>query len=179
MGIEGLSWVKNNNYLSLQLFEIFHLWVLNLNSPQSVSILDLRNVFVVQTNDIQWFLFLSQFSLPLTWKSINIVRRISVMVTNLFWACLCSSSNWFCRFRTCWLDSSFKVTCWEQSLSVAIMMIPLLQLLLILITLVFSGELNFIRWFLDGSSSDGHRFQKLSDAFCNHCLKATITDLRI
>ena len=65
--------------------------------------------------------FYLTFHFLLIWKSSNIVRRISVMVTNLFWACLCSSSNWFCRFRTCWLDSSFKVTCWEQSPSVAIM----------------------------------------------------------
>ena len=65
-GLKG--WVKftviKRINIILQLFEIFHLWVLNLNSPQSVSILDLRNVFVVQTNDIQWFLFISQFSLP-------------------------------------------------------------------------------------------------------------------
>ena len=30
---------------------------------------------------------------------------------NLFWACLCSSSNWFCKFRTCWLELSLSATC--------------------------------------------------------------------
>lgn len=79
----------------------------------------------------------------LTWKSINIVRRISVMVTNLFWACLCSSSNWFWRFRTCWLDSSFKVTCWEQSLSVVIMMI---SLLLLLTTTIINNNNISVQW---------------------------------
>lgn len=40
----------------------------------------------------------------------NQKKRTNETKSHLFWVCLCSSCKWFCRFRTCWLESSFNET---------------------------------------------------------------------
>lgn len=139
-------------------------------------------------------MFLSHFSLPFNleiyqycWENFSNGHKPVLSLSLFFFQLVLQVSHLLIRFflqshllRAITISGNNEVdlATWF-TLIVIIIITMILLLLLILITLVFSQEPNFIRWFSVRFSSDGHCFQRLSDAFCNHCLKATITDLRI